>query len=67
MKAFSHNHTVKLDQHLFDRARLAAETSGYSSLEEFVRHAVEKELARIELATRKEEVVKQLRGLGYIE
>jgi hypothetical protein len=32
-----------------------------------VRHAVEKELARVEEAESKEAVTEQLKGLGYLE
>ena len=60
-------HTVKLDKALRDRAREAAEKAGYRSLEEFVAHAIEKELARLEEAEAKDAVVKQLKGLGYLE
>jgi hypothetical protein len=59
--------TLKLDKTLLDRARAAAANAGYSSLEEFVEHVIEKELARLEEAEAKEEVVKQLKGLGYLE
>ncbi len=59
--------SVNLDKALHERARAAAEQAGYSSLEEFVRHAVEKELARIEAAESKDAVTKQLKGLGYLE
>jgi hypothetical protein len=62
---FSKN-TVNLGT-LADRAKAAAAKAGYSSLEEFVKHAVEKELARVEEAEAKEEVTKQLKGLGYLE
>jgi len=55
--------SLKLDKALCDRARAA----GYSSLEEFVSHAIEKELAGLEEAEAREEVVKQLKGLGYLE
>jgi hypothetical protein len=50
---------------LTDRAKAAAEKAGYSSLEEFVKHAVEKELARIEES--KDPINDQLKGLGYLE
>jgi hypothetical protein len=63
---FSKN-TIKLDPGLLERAKAAAAEAGYSSVEEFVRHAIEKELLRIEEAEAKEAVTKQLRGLGYIE
>lgn len=59
--------TLKLDKALCDRARAAAQKAGYSSLEEFVQHAMEKALASLEEAEAKEEVVKQLKGLGYLE
>jgi metal-responsive CopG/Arc/MetJ family transcriptional regulator len=59
--------TLKLDPALLERAKSAAAKAGYSSTEEFVRHAIEKELARLEEAEAKEEVTKQLRGLGYLE
>jgi Arc/MetJ-type ribon-helix-helix transcriptional regulator len=59
--------TVRLDAALLERVTAAAEKAGYSSAEEFVRHAVEKELARVEEAEAKEEVTKQLKGLGYLE
>jgi hypothetical protein len=59
--------SVKLTPPLLERAGLAAQKAGYSSVEEFVAHAVEKELARLEEAEAKEAVVKQLKGLGYLE
>jgi metal-responsive CopG/Arc/MetJ family transcriptional regulator len=59
--------TVRLDKALLERARAAAEKAGYSSTEEFIQHAIEKELARLEEATAKDQVVQQLKGLGYLE
>lgn len=41
---------------------------GYSSAQEFVEHMLEKELARIEEdAETKEDILKKLKGLGYLE
>ena len=57
---------VKIDSGLFDRAKKAAETAGYSSIEEFVTHIIETELAKHE-TTDDDKVTDQLRGLGYIE
>lgn len=63
-------HSVRLSPALYQRAVEAARAEGYSSVDEFAAHAVEKELARLQAdkpldaAT---EVEKQLRGLGYIE
>ena len=59
--------SVNLGKPLRERARLAAAKAGYSSIEEFVTHAVEKELARVEEAESKEAVTQQLKGLGYLE
>jgi len=59
--------TVKLNNSLCERARRAAEAAGYSSLEEFIEHAIEKELAAHEEPDDKEQLEKQLRGLGYIK
>jgi hypothetical protein len=58
---------IKLSKALHWRARTAAQKAGYSSIDEFVAHAIEKELARLEEAEAKEAVTKQLKGLGYLE
>ena len=57
---------VKLEKGLVDRVRKVAEIAGYSSPEEFITHALEKELAKLEDADSEEEIKKRLKGLGYI-
>jgi hypothetical protein len=57
---------VKLDKDLFDRVKKFAEIAGYSSVEEFVGHVLEKELAAIDVGDSEEEIKKKLQGLGYI-
>lgn len=57
---------VKLDKSLYERVRKYAGLAGYSSVDEFVAHALEKELAKLEDAGSEEEIKKRLRGLGYI-
>ena len=57
---------VRIDKALLDKIRKYAEMSGYSSVEEFVAHCLEKEVAKIEEADSEEEVKKKLKGLGYI-
>jgi hypothetical protein len=57
---------VKLDKDLVARVKRYADIAGYSSVEEFITHALEKELAKLEGATSEEEIKKRLRGLGYI-
>ena len=58
---------IKIDSNLFGRAKKAAEVAGYSSMEEFITHIIEKELAKHETTGADEKVAEQLRGLGYIE
>ncbi len=58
---------VKLNKTLCDRARVIVEKAGYSSLEEFIEHAVEKDLARLEQTDSKEELIRKLTGLGYLK
>ena len=58
---------IKIDSNLFARAKDAAETAGYSSVEEFIIHSIESEVAKHETSNEDEQVTDQLRGLGYIE
>lgn len=61
--------TVRLNRAICDRARTAAKSAGYSSLEEFIEHAVEKELANHPdpgSSLSNEELTRKLKGLGYI-
>ena len=57
---------VKLDKDVMAKVRRYAALAGYSSPEEFVTHALEKEIAKLEDADSEEEIKKRLRGLGYI-
>lgn len=58
---------VNLERSLLERATRVAAAEGYSSVEEFITHAVENELQRVEAKAAEDEVAGQLRGLGYIE
>ena len=57
---------IKLDKDLMAKVERCAKIAGYSSPEEFVTHALEKELQKLEGADSEEEIRKRLRGLGYI-
>jgi hypothetical protein len=57
---------MKLDKDLVAKVKKYADIAGYSSPEEFITHALEKELAKLEGADSEEEIKKRLRGLGYI-
>jgi Arc/MetJ family transcription regulator len=60
---------IKLDKGLEERAAAVAKELGYSSLEEFVTHLVERAVREREEQEEqdREAVEKRLRGLGYIE
>lgn len=57
---------IKLDKDLVAKVKRYAELAGYSGSEEFITHALEKELAKLEDASSEEEIKKRLQGLGYI-
>ncbi|MGB7760957.1 MAG: hypothetical protein WBL61_14075 [Bryobacteraceae bacterium] len=59
--------TVKLNKTVCERARRAAKTAGYSSIEEFIEHAIEKELPNHEQSPSKDELARKLKGLGYLK
>ncbi|MGE5191553.1 MAG: hypothetical protein ACM3U2_03565 [Deltaproteobacteria bacterium] len=58
---------IRIDRELYVRLKKTAETAGYSSVDEFVVHLLEKAAADAERAQGKEEIRKRLQGLGYIE
>lgn len=57
---------VKLDADLLDRAKKIWETAGYSSVEEWLGHLMEKELRVVEEAKDEAELKERLKGLGYL-
>ncbi|HLY59581.1 MAG TPA: hypothetical protein VKV95_02330 [Terriglobia bacterium] len=61
------NPTVKLKKKTWQRVKQCSAAAGYSSPEEFVEHVLERELAKLEDAESDEEIVKKLKGLGYLE
>jgi hypothetical protein len=58
---------VKIEAALYDRAKLAAEAAGYSSVDEFIADCIEKAIQRVKIEEEEGQVSDQLRGLGYIE
>lgn len=57
---------IKVEKELYDRIAKFAELAGYSSVDEFVVHALEKELAQLEDAASDDEIKEKLKGLGYL-
>lgn len=63
---------VKLDKSLLERAKKYAKVAGYQGVDEFIAHALENELAKLDEAKgtgqeTDQAVLDRLRGLGYIE
>lgn len=58
---------IKIDKNLFERLKHVTEVAGYSSVEEFIIHMIEKELEKIEVPDDDKAVEERLRGLGYLE
>jgi hypothetical protein len=58
---------IHIDDALFQRASQAAAKAGFSHVEELIRTAVEREIARVGDDDAESQVADQLRGLGYIE
>jgi hypothetical protein len=57
---------VRLDKTLLMKVKRSADLAGYSSVDEFVTHVLEKEIAQLETAESEQELKKKLKGLGYI-
>jgi Uri superfamily endonuclease len=58
---------LKLNKDILERAKKVSEIAGYSSVEEFVEHVLEKELKEIEgVGSSDADITESLRGLGYI-
>ena len=58
---------IKIDSNLYNRVKKATNIAGYSSTDEFIVHAIEKELSQYETELEDEKIADQLKGLGYIE
>jgi len=57
---------IKIDKDLLEKVKRYSRIAGYSSVEEFITHALEKEIAKLEDSQSDDEIKKRLRGLGYI-
>lgn len=60
---------IKLDKDLIERCKLYAQGAGYSSVEEFIHHALEAALNKASPTSHEmgEKIRERLKGLGYIE
>jgi metal-responsive CopG/Arc/MetJ family transcriptional regulator len=58
--------SVKIGKELLAKIKKYSEMAGYSSVEEFVIHALEKEISQLEESDSEEDIKEKLKGLGYI-
>jgi metal-responsive CopG/Arc/MetJ family transcriptional regulator len=61
------NVKIGIDKQLWEKLKRLSELAGYSSPDEFVIHALEKEVASIEEADSDDEIREKLKGLGYLK
>jgi len=59
--------TIKIRKDLVQRLARYAKAAGYSSMQEFVEHVLERELAKLEDTQSDQEIAEKLKGLGYID
>ena len=60
---------IKLDKELYERVKRVADLAGYSSVDEFVAHVLEKELTALggdSDQESEEKILERLQGLGYL-
>ena len=59
---------IKVEKSVYDRLKKVAEVAGYSSVDEFAQHVLEREINQIDPGGDKdpEAMREKLRGLGYI-
>lgn len=57
---------IKIDKELYNKAKHVAKNEGYSSVEEFITHILEKIIDQPETGESDDDVIKRLQGLGYI-
>ncbi len=58
---------VKINKATWQKIKKYAALAGYSSADEFVLHALERQLATLEEAGSDEEIKNKLKGLGYLK
>lgn len=58
---------ISIGKGLYEKLASGAEQSGYSSTEEYIKHLLEKEVAKLGDDQDQKLAEDQLRGLGYLE
>jgi metal-responsive CopG/Arc/MetJ family transcriptional regulator len=61
------NVKISIDKQLWEKLKRVSELAGYSSPQEFIVHALERDVASIEDTESDEEIREKLKGLGYLK
>ena len=64
---FSSQKKIKVSKDLYEQLENVAAEAGYSSVDEFIQHVLEREIKSLKAQDDQDEAERQLRGLGYIE
>ena len=59
--------TIKINKLLWSKVKACAKAGGYSSADEFVEHVLEKELASFQEVESDEQIIRKMKGLGYLD
>jgi hypothetical protein len=59
--------SIKVGNELWSRIEKAAKAGGYSSPQEYAEHVLDKHVPQSDDASSKEEIMKRLKGLGYLK
>jgi hypothetical protein len=63
----SSTRAIRIDKRLYERLADVAQQQGYSTIDEFVRHVLERACASSDDDLDAQRAEQQLRGLGYLE
>lgn len=58
---------IRIENELYDRIKDYSDNAGYSSVDEFIAHTLEKIIEMAGDTTLDEAIKERLRGLGYLE
>ena len=59
--------SIKVGNDLWSRIERAAKAGGYSSPQEYAEHVLDKHVPPTDDTNSKEEIMKRLKGLGYLK
>ena len=64
---FSSRKNIRVDKDLYERLEKKAAEAGYSTTDEFITHVLESAVSGQDESPDRDQVDRQLRGLGYLE